>query len=261
MSARVSTSSEEVRNFNKQNKYATSWAPFKTTPVPLPMARDRSWQKSCSSRSTYRVHIGSVCTAFDSFHHSSQPGVLCPLFAFATFFPSFYSSFPKQRHISTHDPADRAPKERSPQAASLDKSSWNMIEHVSKQLWTCSTLGAVFSRSEPKPSVGHPCSTASHRNRHIRHRAPDFDEGGDEGRPEDFNRCPRTALEIEEIHWFGTDSELIQMNPVGLWDWTPPSLLNVCLTNASSDSLGHWDLEDILARKTWIYKAFQVVIS
>jgi len=26
-SARVSTSSEEVRNFNKQNKYATSWAP------------------------------------------------------------------------------------------------------------------------------------------------------------------------------------------------------------------------------------------
>lgn len=129
-----SSHSEEVRNFNKQNKYATSWAPFKTTPVPLPMARDRSWQKSCSSRSTYRVHIGSVYTAFDSFHHSSQPGVLCPLCAFATVFPSCYSSFPKQRHISTHDPADRAPKERSPQAASLDKSSWNMIEHVSKQL-------------------------------------------------------------------------------------------------------------------------------
>ena len=101
-SARVSTSSEEVRNFNKQNKYATSWAPFKTTPVPLPMARDRSWQKSCSSRSTYRVHIGSVCTAFDSFHHSSQPGVLCPLFAFATFFPSFFFSISKATtHIDT----------------------------------------------------------------------------------------------------------------------------------------------------------------
>ena len=68
--------------------------------------------------------------------------------------------------------------------------------------------------------MGHPCLIASHRNWHGQHKAPDFDEGGDEGRPEDFNRCPRTALAmdltIEEIHRFRTDSELIQMNSSGI---------------------------------------------
>ena len=51
-------------------------------------------------------------------------------FLFLQVVSSFYSGFPKQPHISTHDPADRTPKERSPQAASLDGSNLNMFPNM-----------------------------------------------------------------------------------------------------------------------------------